>query len=521
MTNKLNPRGVSLATSLAAANAHINAVQKYRREAETVHIVGAGGALTAAYEQLRNAAEYAEEHMLLQRAIARFFRRTFLLRDAKLVEKSGEELAVELTLAGYLQNDAIPEKTITQINELAVLYHDAYRSLEKRRGITPRDLDRWTVRCLAVEVESLLNDDSLKQVYVQFAYEHFINTLDFAELLDGEPTDKETALYVAIHRALLKSDLPVIRHGLLRRYQQTPAKLDEFVHTNKEIDKLFESSTTEKLYRAVDRQGASLRILRHMIEQDDKLDEMLAKPDRFLASFEAQVKENYETIDSRINKGIIRSVIFLIITKALVGVLIEIPYDYLVHGKIATVPLVVNLLFPPLYMILLRMTLLRPEAANTKHLSNNIEHILYGDPNKKQLKRRASSFGSGYNFVYGLIFVAVFGSVATWLWLGLGFDILHLLIFFVFLSTASFLGFRLSRQIREIEAVDSQQNGVTLIRDFLYMPFVVVGRYMSDKYSKINIVAVVLDMLIELPLKTILRLVRQWSAFISSKKDQL
>jgi len=28
-------------------------------------------------------------------------------------------------------------------------------------------------------------------------------------------------------------------------------------------------------------------------------------------------------------------------------------------------------------------------------------------------------------------------------------------------------------------------------------------------------------MLIELPLKTILRLVRQWAAFISSKQDQL
>jgi hypothetical protein len=31
----------------------------------------------------------------------------------------------------------------------------------------------------------------------------------------------------------------------------------------------------------------------------------------------------------------------------------------------------------------------------------------------------------------------------------------------------------------------------------------------------------ILDMLIELPLKTVLRLVRQWGAFISSKKDEL
>ena len=75
--------------------------------------------------------------------------------------------------------------------------------------------------------------------------------------------------------------------------------------------------------------------------------------------------------------------------------------------------------------------------------------------------------------------------------------------------------------IREIEAIDSDQNAITTVRDFLYMPFVVVGRFMSEKYEQVNIVALSLDMLIELPLKTVLRLIRQWGAFISSKKDEL
>jgi hypothetical protein len=48
-----------------------------------------------------------------------------------------------------------------------------------------------------------------------------------------------------------------------------------------------------------------------------------------------------------------------------------------------------------------------------------------------------------------------------------------------------------------------------------------VGRWMSEKYSRINLVAMILDMVIELPLKTVLYLVRQWGAFITSKKDEL
>ncbi|OYW43861.1 hypothetical protein B7Z28_00530, partial [Candidatus Saccharibacteria bacterium 32-45-3] len=167
------------------------------------------------------------------------------------------------------------------------------------------------------------------------------------------------------------------------------------------------------------------------------------------------------------------------------------------------------------------LTLTMPTPANSRALSRQIETLFYEEEKPALLARRGSKkYGIGFNIFYAMLFVAVFGLVG-WGLVTIGFTWLHLSIFFVFFSTASFLGFRLSRTIRELEAVDSEQSGVSLMRDFLYMPFVVVGRWMSDKYSRINIVAVVLDMIIELPLKTVLRLVRQWAAFISTKKDEL
>ena len=116
--------------------------------------------------------------------------------------------------------------------------------------------------------------------------------------------------------------------------------------------------------------------------------------------------------------------------------------------------------------------------------------------------------------------LAVFSGV-TWLLLMMGFALVHIGIFFMFISAASFLGFRLSRLIRELEVVRGASNGFTVLRDFIYLPFVVVGRWMSDKYAQVNIVSLVLDMLIELPLKTVLRLIRQWSAFIDDRKDNI
>jgi hypothetical protein len=125
-----------------------------------------------------------------------------------------------------------------------------------------------------------------------------------------------------------------------------------------------------------------------------------------------------------------------------------------------------------------------------------------------------------FNAIYALSALLVFAG-ATWILVQLGFSWVHIIIFFLFFCAASFLGFRLSRLVRELEVIKERQNGFTFIRDLIYLPFVIVGQWMSEKYSKVNVVAILMDMLIELPLKTILRLVRQWNAFIDDRKDNI
>lgn len=184
-------------------------------------------------------------------------------------------------------------------------------------------------------------------------------------------------------------------------------------------------------------------------------------------------------------------------------------------------PLAINLLFPPLYMIALRVTHRLPGQANTTALVDRIDHMLYGDKTVLSSSRvKDRQYSAAFSVLYVISSLVIFAAVTYGLLL-LQFSFVHIIIFFVFLSAASFLGFRLSRFIRELEVVRSAQNGMTFVRDLLYLPFVVVGQWMSDKYSRVNIVTIILDMLIELPLKTLLRLIRQWNAFIDDRKDNL
>ncbi len=503
-----------------------SADEKHRRDlyhAEKVNIVGAGGTLTAAYEQLRNAAENTEEHLLLQNAVRRFYKQIFVTRDERLVQASGNELAVELTFAGYVPNDTLTRAQVAAISALAAQHYHLYENLLKRRSLSADSVTNWVLDTLSVQVEQQLSSHLRDAAFVNFANEYLQTVIPHDTVVTKNDSSDEygAALFAAIHKALLKSNTAVIRTTLLQRYDISTDSVEAYASFNTRVDNLLTSSLTEKLYRVVDRQGTPLRILRRMMEDHQEFVQWLPRREMFLEKFEQQVNREYEQIGRRINRAIIRSVLFLIITKFIIGIAVEVPYDLWAHGQIIWLPLLVNLVFPPFYMVALRLTHTLPGFANTTALVDRVDAMLYGEKIVlvKQ-KLGADRYGAVFSALYASFSLVIFGLV-LWVLLMLNFSLVHIGIFFVFISAASFLGFRLSRLIRELEIVRSSSNGLTFLRDVIYLPFVVVGQWMSEKYSQVNIVAIILDMLIELPLKTVLRLIRQWGAFIDDRKDKI
>jgi len=515
--------GEQFRAALASARTFRDRSRAQQSKQEKVHVVGAGATLTSAYEQLRNAAENTEEHLLLQNAIRRFYRQLLLTRDRKDLARSGDELAIELTLAGYLQNDSLTVKQIKTINALAVRYGELHDELRARK-IQAEVVMRWVLDMLSVSIERELSDRTNDDVFMQFCYEYFRATIDPKKLFKSKvPKDYEIALFMAIHRGLLRSDGAVIRADLMRRYQVGPTEAKQFIALAKHIDTVASSKLVDKLYRLIDRQAAPERIVRRMLNEGVDVSRLLESKTQFLGAYETQVEREYKQTGARIQRAIVKSIIFLFITKVLIGLAVEVPYDLIVHGYIVWVPLIINLLFPPIYMALLSLTLTLPGPANTRALVDRISSVLYSGDARLQLQSAQVLFGKKsrtFSFFYTLFGIILIGMI-SWGLISIGFSLVHLVIFFVFLSTASFLGFRISRMVRELEVVNSEQSVLTFMRDLFYLPFVVIGQWLSDRYAQVNIVTLVLDMVIELPLKTILRLVRQWAVFINAKKDEI
>jgi hypothetical protein len=489
----------------------------------TIKIPDVGHTVANAYEQLRNAAEYTEEHLLLQRASRRFYKRNVPLHSHHAVGNIGEEAVIELTQAGYLVNGTVHTGTVTSIQTLVTGYADVYWRLRDAH-VSYEESAEWLLDILSVETENLLNPHDHTTAFGYFAYQHYLSLFADQPFLAREQKNEqyEISLYIAVHRALLKSDTATVRHDLLRMYAQSPDDLPGFIQFNRTITKLYNSDLTRTLQRAVNKYGAPMRILKSMVENRNDVPELLANREQFLEAYRKQTFVEYSSVSKRLKKGLKKSILFILITKVLIGVGIEVPYDLMTVGVVALLPLCVNLLTPPLYMASLKFSIGMPSGENAGALSDYIDRALFTSERPVHLPVRP--FGKPVSdfakLLYGVLFLVPFAVIIFVLML-LHFNGVQGIIFFVFISTASFLGFRLSQIVREMELVTKEANIIRSLRDFFYLPFILAGQWISSKYAKVNFVAMVLDMLIELPLKTVLRVIRQWTRFLNEKREQI
>lgn len=516
----LRPEARAFCEQIYAVRLHHEAVRAHIEQAPKLQVAGVGQSISALYEQLRNAAENAEEHLLLERATRRFLTRNLSFHVRKTPKNIGEELVVELTQAGYLGNGTVALATVEAIDQLIIKHHADFWYL-RDANVAQAEATAWTLDVMSVEVEELLGDDHLMQnALVHFAHQKY-RTLLADDIVPGEEQAFDLSLFVAIHQSLLRSDRARIRREVLRLYVSQSRSVESLIEFNKRVDIVFTSELTGKLNRAVIKYGAPLRVLKEMIRETESVDVLLADRKKFLAAYETRLQTVYDDVAKRLNRGIVKSIIFLVITKVIIGLAIEIPYDILIHGYIMWLPLAINILFPPLYMASLKWSFKMPGAANKQATTQAIDRMLYSlgeDDKTVTLKPKHAS--TVMSVLYAMMFVVSFSILVLILAL-LKFNIVQGIIFFVFLSTASFLGFRLSRMVRELEMFASRQNFFDAIRDFFYTPYIMVGRWISDKYSRVNIITLLLDMLIELPLKTVLRMVRQWMRFLNDKRDEM
>lgn len=517
MQPQLTPEGERLVRNLETAEAQLQ-----QPDGEKIHVSGVAGTLYFAYEQLRNIAEYTEQHLILRATIERFLKRHMQFTDNP--KKLGSELVEELTQERYLKNDSITLHTVARIDEYIDYYIRLQQTLHNSLYHVGREETvRWTIQSASVAVEKLLTLGSLvrTEAFINFAYAHCVNAVDYADFSDVPQEEFRVAVYCATHRALIKSDLATTRAYYLNADPTRSQTVDAFIAANKQIDKWFDAPLTLKLTRIISRNGAPLRIIRE-VAQAQSSSGIISQPAKLATYIGAVTDEQYQKTYSRLVKSIIRTLVFVFITKALIGLFVEIPYDIWQHGKILMMPLLINMVFPPLYMATAIWVVKQPDGSNTTAIRQQIDRILYqtSNPLHYRIPKRDISRGMRFAFriVYTLAYAASFG-LAIWILWKLGFAPIHIAVFFLFFSAVSFFRFRLIQASRELDVNDRRESIFDIIADFFYTPFIKLGEWLSARYRRINVITVILDLIIEMPLKTTLRILQEWVRFMRDKRE--
>lgn len=516
----LTPGAKRLVAGLKAAE------RQPRPGGQVFHVASLGAGFYFAYEQLRNAAAYRERHLLLRGAIERFLVKEISLREYDPV---ATELVTDLTQSGYLKNDTIPLATIEDIDKLLSRCGKVYLELRNRR-IETQTAAKWLLQYASVQIENYLTPNPKTAVVMQYAYEHYLASVD-AKATEKTASDNPTyriALYCAVQRAIFKSNLATIRYYCLTASLGTleHQSTDHIIQLNQMIDELYQGPMTNRLFRLVNRYGAPIRIINEVImDTTDPAEVLSVGRENTLGRIKSMCATQYALTNKQLNARIGKTILFILITKTLIGVSIEVPYDLAFEGMIMWIPLLINIFFPLLYLGTISASISTPSRQNTEEVAGFADRILYegaGAPVVYKPKRRvkSKSLRGTFTFVYALGFV---GSIALLIWLlhKLHFNLVGGTIFFIFFSAVSFLGFRLRQSAHELQLIDERLGLVQTLTDFLSAPFVRMGHWLSDKYAKANIVTFVLDLAIEMPLKTSLRFVRQWIGFMRDKQEEI
>ena len=493
------------------------------------------GRIAFYYERLRNAVEYREEHGELRAAIERIVRR-LLWENPTRVGNTGllaESLVRELVWARYLKNNSVAKNDIKIIAGVLSRYFYFLSLCEDDVKIGRLTLREWALSVLSGEIEEVLlpvvaqNDILAEEVSVWFD-KKFTWTDKQIPL-----AFQKVHLWSAIYRSLFKCDLSSVRYHLLKKFYPVwfRQSRDGILETKKEIllivnriETIINSPQQVKLMRLVKKQTPPFLILAEIIKASPNATALEDKED-LAKKIKSVAEKRYKEIGKKISRGILRSFIYILATKMLLAILLEVPYEMMVYKSINIVSVLINICLPPLLMILLGLMIRKPGAENTKKITEKIFDFVYdGQSNPVPFSvYQQKKKGFLYDFfalLYLVLFFALFGGV-LWGLRSLHFSLVSTGIFYIFLSLVLLFGFRVKSSASELNVLGTEEGFVEGALSIVFLPFLNLGNFLSSQFARFNVLIMVLDFLIEAPLKNILGVINEWNVFIKEKKDEI
>jgi hypothetical protein len=487
------------------------------------------------YEKVRNAVEYREDHLILRAAIERILRRRLSLNPDGRGE--AENLLRELLWARYFANGVLGAEDTAKIQNLIDKYLLLRRQLViGREGESRFFLDKFLMDFITCEIEETLKPES---AIIQSNLSSFIfQVLRKKIQIEGLKEDQKDAyLLVAIEKVFGKSDLSYLRYHLFTTFYKT---LDEYSEKElgnmvtkiptifKKIDDMVANPYVDNITKFVRKQMPPFLILFALIKsKPNELQEILTNRERLWTEVDQTCRDKYQQLGARVRSLAIRSFIYILLTKMIFAIILEVPVSIFFYGEINRTAIIINSVFPPILMIAILGFFKVPGDDNTKKIYQRIIDIIDADktfesmvafvPKKSAPKRPLLIFG--FTIFYSLTFLITLALIYEFL-SNLGFNLVSQSIFIFFVSVVSFFSYRIRQVTKELR-LEEKASILAPVGDFFFMPMLALGKFFSSGLSKLNFFIFIFDFIIEAPFKLIFEVIEEWIGFVKKRKEEI
>lgn len=482
------------------------------------------------YEKLRNVMDYREEEVIVRAAIERILKRRLILGGDG--EKVAGPLIRELTWARYFPDGSITERIIERVAKSIDLHLKLCDLvLQKDSFLKEGDLNKWMYQIMSSDVARILNPNKEEEAISNFMYHVF---KDSVKIEDDSEEAKNAQVFIAVHRAYARDDTAFLRYYLFLQYfgklehHKLSTISSDFLEGYREIEKQLNHPLRFRIHSYIKKNTPPFLILEDVLRAEKGRVRLLLLDQEGLAhAILNMCEQRYRGIVSKVQRAIVRSVFFILLTKAIFALAIEGTYENIVYGKVQWGSMALNILIPPLLMVIAGILIKTPGEENSIRILNYIQILLF-DPEpklgfpltiKKSRERRRSLLEVIFTFLWLTTFILSFGLV-MFILSKFHFNLISQGVFLFFLAIVSFLSYRIYR-IAHIYTIAERERIITPVVDFFFMPVAQVGRYLTEGISQINIFLFILDFIIEAPFKGLFSFFEQWFLFLHAKREQM
>ncbi len=487
-----------------------------------------------AYEKVRNSIEFREEHLVRRAAIERILRRRLAINPGGKGE--GENVVRELLWARYISPEMLKNTQIHTTQKGIDMFNWFSSAVAKTHGKITSKQSQYLYDILSCEIEEHLEPHKTKHLNANLYFYYQVMHKKF-QLAGVEDAKRDAYFYTAAEVAFAKNDNAYTRYHLFTLHyglftHVANEKLSELVSSWPTIvadfEKIIENPYKEKLIKHAKRQVAPFLILNDIIKTTQVGPaELLQNEEQLLEKVQASCEKKYIETSTKLRTAMIRSISYIFLTKMIFVLLLEIPLSRFFYGGIEALPLIMNVVMPPLFMGLLVSFFRAPDAKNTQRIYNRIVNIINTDETfetapiklSKETQTKRPLLVLGFTLMYFVFFGTLFGTMFVLLD-KIGFSIVGTTIFLFFLTVVGFFGYRIRQTAKEY-SLEESEGVLSPILYFIFLPIVSVGKFLSNEVARFNVLILVFDVLIEAPFKMIIDIIEEWVKFVRGKREEI